>query len=201
MGLGSQVLVLWSDHRDRLLLQGNDRVRRGRGRGQSRERSGCGRLHGRLRIQLCLHANPSRDPSGPAGDQVIAASQRTSVGGRGAATPATRLLEALLLLLLVVGAFALWVGVPATVLWALGKATTDPTEHLILGLIAVPVGMVLFGLVLVVINTAFLRVSGDSFAAADDASGWKPSLRGPPRPDCRDLGAHLPRRLSRLAAV
>jgi hypothetical protein len=91
------------------------------------------------------------------------------VGGRGAATPATRLLEALLLLLLVLGAFALWVG----------KATTDPTEHLILGLIAVPVGMVLFGLVLVVINTAFLRVSGDSLATADDASGWKPSLRGP----------------------
>jgi hypothetical protein len=101
------------------------------------------------------------------------------VGGRGAATPATRLLEALLLLLLVLGAFALWVGVPAMVLWALGKATNDPTEHLILGLIAVPVGMVLFGLVLVVINTAFLRVSGDSLATADDASGWKPSLRGP----------------------
>ena len=89
-----------------------------------------------------------------------------------------RVLGALLLLLMVIGAFALWIGVPAAALWALGKATGDPTEHLILGLIAVPLGMILFGLVLAVLNTAYLRVSGVSFAS-DDESEWRPRLRGP----------------------
>jgi hypothetical protein len=91
---------------------------------------------------------------------------------------ADRVLGALLLLLMVVGAFALWIGVPAAALWALGELTGDPTEHLILGLIAVPLGMVLFGLVLAVLNTAYLRVSGVSFAASDE-SEWRPRLRGP----------------------
>ena len=90
-----------------------------------------------------------------------------------------RLLGAVLLLTMVIGAFALWVGVPAAVLWALGKLTSDRTEHLILGLIAVPLGMVLFGLVLAVLNTAYLRVSGVSFAEPEDESDWKPRLRGP----------------------
>jgi hypothetical protein len=92
---------------------------------------------------------------------------------------AERVIGALLLLLMVIGAFALWIGVPAAALWALGKATRDPTEHLILGLIGVPLGMILFGLVLAVLNTAYLRVSGVSFAASDDESEWRPRLRGP----------------------
>jgi hypothetical protein len=92
---------------------------------------------------------------------------------------AGRVLGAFLLLLMVIGAFALWVGVPAAVLWGLGKLTSDRTEHLILGLIAVPLGMVAFGLVLAVLNTAYLRVSGVSFATPDDESEWRPRLRGP----------------------
>jgi hypothetical protein len=92
---------------------------------------------------------------------------------------ASRLLGALLLALMVIGAFALWVGVPASILWVLGKLTGDSAEHLVLGLIAVPLGMVLFGLVLAVINTAYLRVSGVSFADSDHESEWKPRLRGP----------------------
>jgi hypothetical protein len=92
---------------------------------------------------------------------------------------ADRVLGALLLLLMVIGAFALWIGVPAAALWALGKLTGDPTEHLILGLIAVPLGMVLFGLVLAVLNTAYLRVSGVSFVTSGDESEWRPRLRGP----------------------
>jgi hypothetical protein len=86
---------------------------------------------------------------------------------------------ALLLALMVIGAFALWVGVPAAVLWALGKLSGDATHHLILGLIAVPLGMVLFGLVLAVLNTAYLHVSGVSFGTSDDESEWSPRLRGP----------------------
>ena len=96
--------------------------------------------------------------------------------GEGAAN---RLVGALLLALMVIGAFALWVGVPAAVLWALGKLSADATQHLILGLIAVPLGMVLFGLVLAVLNTAYLRVSGVSFATSDDEGEWRPRFRGP----------------------
>jgi hypothetical protein len=92
---------------------------------------------------------------------------------------ANRLLGALLLALMVIGAFALRVGVPAVLLWALGKLSSDATQHLILGLIAVPLGMVLFGLVLAVLNTAYLRVTGVSFARSDDESDWRPRLRGP----------------------
>jgi hypothetical protein len=92
---------------------------------------------------------------------------------------ADRVVGALLLLLMVIGAFALWIGVPVAALWGLGKLTGDPTEHLILGLIAVPLAMVLFGLVLAVLNAAYLRVSGVSVAASDDESEWRPRLRGP----------------------
>lgn len=97
----------------------------------------------------------------------------------GHAAAARRVLAAVLLLVLVIGAFALWVAVPAAVLWALGKLSGDPTEHLVLGLLAVPIGMVLFGLVLALVNTAYLRLSGASFPASDDQGEWTPRLRGP----------------------
>ena len=90
-----------------------------------------------------------------------------------------RVLEALLLLAMVVGAFVLWVGVPASILWALGELISDPIEHLVLGLIAVPLGMVLFGLVLAILNTAYLRVSGVLPPSSDEEDDWRPRLRGP----------------------
>ena len=95
------------------------------------------------------------------------------------ATAPTRVLGALLLLGMVIGAFALWVGVPAAVLWGLGKLTSNATEHLVLGLIAVPLGMVLFGLVLAFLNTAYLQLSGVPLPGPDDEDGWRPRLRGP----------------------
>ena len=50
------------DHRDRLLLQGHDRVRR-RGRRRSRrQRGGRDRLPGHLGLQLRLHADAARHP-------------------------------------------------------------------------------------------------------------------------------------------
>jgi hypothetical protein len=90
-----------------------------------------------------------------------------------------RALGALLLLAMVVGAFVLWLGIPAGILWGLSKLTTDPTEHLILGLIAVPLGMVLFGLVLAILNTIYLRVSGVLPQSSDEEDDWRPRLRGP----------------------
>ena len=110
---------------------------------------------------------------------MIAASL-TSQAGRGRVSSAgQRGLGALLLLLLVIGAFALWVAVPDAVLWALGKLSSDPMQHLVLGLIAVPSAMVLFGFVLAFINTAYLRISGVPFLTSNDESEWRPRLRGP----------------------
>jgi hypothetical protein len=110
---------------------------------------------------------------------VIAASLRNQARGGRFPSAAQRGLGALLLLFLVIGAFALWIGVPVAVLWALGKLSSDPTEHLVLGLIAVPLGMVLFGLLLAFVNTAYLRISGVPFPTSDDESEWTPRLRGP----------------------
>jgi hypothetical protein len=110
---------------------------------------------------------------------VTAASWRNQIRAESGVGVAGRLLGSLLLLVMVIGSFGLWVGVPAAALWGLGKVTSDPIEHLVLGLIAVPLGMVLFGLVLAFLNTAYLRVNGVSFAASDDESEWRPRLRGP----------------------
>jgi hypothetical protein len=90
-----------------------------------------------------------------------------------------RALGALLLLLMVVGAFALWVGVPAGILWGLGKLVSNPTEHLVMGLLAVPTGMVLFGIALARLNGAYLRVSGATLSPAAEDDEWAPRLQGP----------------------
>ena len=97
---------------------------------------------------------------------------------RGVGVPA-RALGAFLLLAMTVGAFVLWIAVPAAILWGLGKLISDPTEHLVLGLIAVPIGMVLFGMVLAVLNTLYLRVSGVLAAGSGEDDDWRPRLRGP----------------------
>jgi hypothetical protein len=91
----------------------------------------------------------------------------------------SRALAAILLLLLVIGSFCLWLGVPASVLWGLAKVTQDPTHHLVLGLLAVPIAMTLFGLLLAVLNTCFLRVSGVQLSGREEESEWRPRLRGP----------------------
>jgi hypothetical protein len=78
-----------------------------------------------------------------------------------------------------VGAFALWIGVPAAVLWGLGKIVKDPAEHLVLGLVAIPSGMVLFAMLLAQLNTIYLRVTGFVANSGRDDGGWMPRLQGP----------------------
>jgi hypothetical protein len=90
-----------------------------------------------------------------------------------------RALGALLLLLMVVGAFGLWIGVPAGVLWGLGKLLDNPTEHLIFGLLAVPLGMALFGIALAGLNRSYLRLNRVELGAEDEEGNWVPRLRGP----------------------
>jgi hypothetical protein len=90
-----------------------------------------------------------------------------------------RAFGAFLLLLMVVGAFGLWIGVPAGVLWGLGKILDDPTEHLIFGLLAVPLGMALFGIALAGLNRSYLRLNRVDLRSEDEEGGWVPGLRGP----------------------
>jgi hypothetical protein len=89
-----------------------------------------------------------------------------------------RVLGALLLLLMVAGSFALWIGVPAAVLWGLGEIVDDRTEHLLLGLLAVPLGIVLLGILLAHLNTVYLRVIGFELRSGEE-DDWVPRLRGP----------------------
>ena len=69
MGIGPEDDYFRSDHRHRVLLQGDDCVRRCRGSGPGRQRSGRDRLQRHLRVQLRLHADapghPPRDHDDP----------------------------------------------------------------------------------------------------------------------------------------
>ncbi len=49
--------------------------------------------------------------------------------------------RAALVALMVVGGLALWIGVPAGILWALGELTDTKSQHLLLGLLAVSQGV------------------------------------------------------------
>ena len=69
LGVGPEVHDVRRDHRDRLLLQGHDRLRRRRGRRPRRQPGGRHRLPRRVRVQLRLHADAARDPSRDHGDQ------------------------------------------------------------------------------------------------------------------------------------
>ena len=71
LGLLAQVHPVRSDHRDRLLLQGHERLRRRRGRRPRRQRGGRHRLPRRLRLQLRLHPDAAGHPSGNFTDQVM----------------------------------------------------------------------------------------------------------------------------------
>src|SRR3954453_8792001 len=72
LGVGPENDLIRGHHRDRLLLQGDDCVRRRRRSGPCRQRGGRDRLHGRVRLQLPLHADAARDAPRAPGDQVNA---------------------------------------------------------------------------------------------------------------------------------
>jgi len=61
---------------------------------------------------------------------------------------------------MIVGALALWIGVPAGILWGLGEVTDQKSEHLLLSLLAVPTGMALCGIALAYLNRAYMRRAG-----------------------------------------
>src|SRR5688500_6795175 len=79
---------------------------------------------------------------------------------------------------MVLGGIALWVGVPAAILWGLGQIADTKAEHYIYALLAVPSAMLLFALLLTRVNAVYLRLSRGPHTGegGDDAP---PRLRGP----------------------
>jgi hypothetical protein len=90
-----------------------------------------------------------------------------------------RVVGAFLLLLMAVGSFCLWIGVPAGVLYGLSKLTSSSTEHLALGVIVVPVAMLLFALVLFRLNALYLRVTVPDWANDEEGQEEPRVMRGP----------------------
>ncbi len=89
-----------------------------------------------------------------------------------------RALSTLLLGLMLVGSFALWIGVPAGVLWALGEVVRSKSQHLLLGLLAVPSAMILFGALLGGLNTAYMRLNAVP-PPGRSREAWVPTVGGP----------------------
>ena len=74
----------------------------------------------------------------------------------------------LLLLLLVIGSLALWIGIPVATLWALSKLTESSTHHFVFGLIGVPLAMALFAPFLLWVNALYVRVTGEYTSEEDE---------------------------------
>jgi hypothetical protein len=71
-----------------------------------------------------------------------------------------RVAAGLILVVLAVGSFFFWLGIPALILWGLSKATESSTQHFVLVLIAVPAAMATFAPLLMWLNGLYLRVIG-----------------------------------------
>jgi hypothetical protein len=70
-----------------------------------------------------------------------------------------RVVAAFLWILMAIGSFAMWVGVPAGWLWVAGKITSDQAQHITLSLIGVPLAIILWARVLFWLNRLHLRVT------------------------------------------
>src|SRR5947207_5406225 len=74
--------------------------------------------------------------------------------------PVDRAAGAFLIALMITGAFALWIAVPAGCLWLTSKVAEDSAEALVVGLPTTIVAMILTGLGLVWLNKLYLRITG-----------------------------------------
>ena len=82
--------------------------------------------------------------------------------------PVDRVVAAFLLVVLAAGSFFLWIGVPALSLWAIAQVVDSPGQHLTLGLLGVPAGMILFAPLLFWVNGLYLRVTGAATYREDE---------------------------------
>src|SRR5437588_2471688 len=71
VGVGAQDDHVRRDHRDRVLLQGDDRLGRRRGGGPGGQPGGGDRVLGRVRVQLRVHPDAAGHPPRDPGDQVM----------------------------------------------------------------------------------------------------------------------------------
>jgi hypothetical protein len=71
-----------------------------------------------------------------------------------------RLAAGFLIVLMLIGSFALWVGVPAGGLWLTGRLTESPVAALALALVLITTGIALFAMVLAWVNALYLRITG-----------------------------------------
>ena len=103
-----------------------------------------------------------------------------------AARAADRLAAGFLLALMALGAFALWLGVPAACLYASSRIAGSSAEHFLLDLPMTVAAMIAWGAFLVWLNTVYLRVTGviSRYAADDEEFGGSSPrfLRGPLEP-------------------
>ena len=92
--------------------------------------------------------------------------------------PLDRVVALFLLLFLAAGSLFLWVGMPVLSLWAAAQVTDKPSQHLILGLLAVPAGMIAFAPLLLWANALYLRVTGAG-SRVETEEGQLLTVRGP----------------------
>jgi hypothetical protein len=93
---------------------------------------------------------------------------------------ADRLVSAFLIVLMTIGAFALWIVVPAGSLKLLIPLSNSTVYHLIVGLVAVPAAMLVFGIGLLWLNALYLRVNG--LVRIDEETKAPVRMRGPLEP-------------------
>ena len=94
---------------------------------------------------------------------------------------ADRLAAAFLLVLLVIGSFALWIAVPAASLWASSKLVDSLAGHFVVSLPVTLVAMITWGTGLFWLNTLYLRVTG-FYDEPEDPDEPPRRLRGPLEP-------------------
>ena len=92
--------------------------------------------------------------------------------------PLDRVIALFLLVFLAAGSLFLWVGMPPLSLWAVAQLTESPSQHLILGLLAVPAGMIAFAPLLLWANALYMRVTGARTRVESD-EGELLTVRGP----------------------
>jgi hypothetical protein len=92
-----------------------------------------------------------------------------------------RIVAGLLLALMAIGSLALWLLIPTAVLWGLAQVTTSASNHLVMGIAAVPIAMALFATLLIWLNALYLRVIGAYDRAADEEDEPR-RIRGPLEP-------------------
>ena len=96
-----------------------------------------------------------------------------------------RVAAAFILVLLAIGSFAMWVGVPAGWLWVAGQITSDQAQHITLSVIGVPLAIIIWARGLFWLNRLYMRVTMPRLLqeAAEAEEDEEPrTIRGPLEP-------------------